>query len=278
MVMVTVMAAGGLLAACSDSGMTGGIDAAAGGSGGASAGSSRGGASGDGAGGGGAGGSGGVAGFSGGGAGGSGGAAGFSGGGAGGSGGGVGPARVFEVSAGIAPTMPVPTPCAADGACPDEQICFRLAAELAVCDVAQLPVRTTCSFTTDECDCTGRTCAAGLVCVMLQESAHSYNTCLQPPCASPSDCTGGSVCTPTSLIVRNPGRCFMPACRSDADCSGGVDGRCALVVEFNGGPLLERVGCVFAGLPADATACAPDQATQVRVRGSIQPYHTCAGR
>ena len=112
----------------------------------------------------------------------------------------------------------------------------------------------------------------------LQESAHSYNTCLQTACAAPSDCTGGTVCTPTSLIVKTPGRCFTPACRSDADCSGGVDGRCALVVEFNGGPRLERVGCVFAGEPANATACSPGEATAVRLRDSAARYYTCTGR
>ena len=174
--------------------------------------------------------------------------------------------------------MPLPSPCDATGSCPEGLTCFHLAAELAVCDIPQSPVRTTCSFTTDECDCSGRTCASGLVCVTLQESAHSYNTCLQTACAAPSDCAGGTVCTPTSLIVKTPGRCFTPACRSDADCSGGVDGRCALVVEFNGGPRLERVGCVFAGEPANATACSPAEATPVRLRDSAARYYTCTGR
>ena len=174
--------------------------------------------------------------------------------------------------------MPLPSPCDAAGACPEGQTCFRLAAELAVCDIPQSPVRTTCGSTVDECDCSGRTCAGGLVCVTLQESAHFYNTCLQTACAAPADCAAGTVCTPTSLIVRSPGRCFTPACRSDADCSGGAEGRCALVVEFNGGPRVERVGCVFAGEPASATACAPADATAVRLRDSTARYYTCAGR
>jgi hypothetical protein len=201
-----------------------------------------------------------------------------SGGGAGAGGGAASTARVFETFSAIGPPMPLPSPCDAGGACPEGRICFRLAAELAVCDVPEAPVQTACSFTTDECDCAGRTCAAGRVCVTVQESTHFYNQCLEPACASPSDCAGGTVCTPTSLITKIPGRCFTPVCRSDADCAGGVDGRCALLVEFNGGPSLEMVGCVFAGLPADATACAPDQATRVRVRDSALPYHTCAGR
>jgi hypothetical protein len=199
------------------------------------------------------------------------------GGGPAGNGGGAAPARVFEVSSTGAP-MPLPSPCDATGACPEEQTCFHLAAELAVCDIRQSPVRTTCGSTVDECDCSGRTCAGGLVCVTLQESAHFYNTCLQTACTAPADCAGGTVCTPTSLIVRSPGRCFPPACRSDADCSGGAEGRCALVVQFNGGPRVERVGCVFAGEPANATACSPAEATPVRLRDSTARYYTCAGR
>lgn len=206
------------------------------------------------------------------------GAAGNARGGAGGNGGGAGPARVFEESTNTGAPMPLPSPCDAAGACPEEQTCFRLAAELAVCDIPQSPVRTTCGSITDECDCSGRTCAGGLVCVLLQESSHFYNMCLQTACAAPSDCAGGSVCTPTSLIVRSPGRCFTPACRSDADCSGGVEGRCALVVAFNGGPRVGKVGCVFAGEPPNATACAPAEATPVRVRDSSVRYYTCAGR
>jgi hypothetical protein len=197
--------------------------------------------------------------------------------GAGGNAGQGGPARVFEVPASL-PGTALPSPCDATGGCQDGMTCFRLAAELAVCDVPQQPVRTTCSFASDECECTGRTCSAGFVCVQLWVSAETQNTCVQPACTSPSDCSGGSVCTPASLIVKSPGRCFTPACRSDADCTGGVEGRCALVISFNGGPQLEKVGCVFAGPPAGATACAPAQATEVRVRGSSQPYHTCAGR
>lgn len=202
------------------------------------------------------------------------------GGGSAGTGGNVGQggaARVFEVPSTL-PTTALPSPCDVTGGCQDGKTCFRLAAELAICDVAQQSVRTTCSFATDECECTGRTCSAGLVCVALSVSAEIQNTCVQPACTSPSDCSGGSVCTPASLIVKSPGRCFTPACRSDADCTGGVEGRCALVISFNGGPRLEKVGCVFAGPPAGATACAPTQATEVRVRGSSQPYHTCAGR
>jgi hypothetical protein len=209
--------------------------------------------------------------------------------GAGGTGGGSAApqTRVFVTSSSSTSIVPLPSPCDAAGACPDGQICFRLSAELAVCDIAQSPVRTTCSYITDECDCEGRRCAAGLVCVTLQESNHYYNTCVQPACTSPSDCggaggtggspgTGGSVCTPASLIARGVGRCSTPACRSDADCTGGVDGRCALVVEYNGGPRLERIGCVFAGTLADATAaCAPAQPTPVRAPGSPQPYYTC---
>jgi hypothetical protein len=214
--------------------------------------------------------------------------------GAGGAGGGgaADQARVFEVYPSNAINMPLPAPCDAAGACPDGKICFRLSAELAVCDIAQSPVQTTCSYITDECDCEGRRCAAGLVCVTLQESNHYYNTCVQPACTSPSDCggaggaggtggaagTGGSVCTPASLIARGVGRCSTPRCRSDADCTGGVDGRCALVVEYNGGPRLERIGCVFAGTLADANAaCAPAQPTPLRARGSSQPYYTCGG-
>jgi hypothetical protein len=57
-----------------------------------------------------------------------------------------------------------------------------------------------------------------------------------------------------------------------------VDGRCALVVEFNGGPRLERVGCVFAGEAANATACSPAEAAPVRLRDSSARYYTCMGR
>jgi hypothetical protein len=197
--------------------------------------------------------------------------------GTGGSAGQGGPARVFEVPSTV-PGTALPPPCDATGGCQDGKTCFRLAAELAVCDVPQQSVRTTCSFASDECECTGRTCSAGFVCVALSVSAEIYNTCVQPACTSPSDCSGGSVCTPASLIVKSPGRCFTPACRSDADCTGGVEGRCALVISFNGGPRLEKVGCVFAGPAAGATACAPSQATEVRVRGSSEAYHTCSGR
>jgi len=77
----------------------------------------------------------------------------------------------------------------------------------------------------------------------------------------------------------------MPERRSSSaslvDCSGGVDGRCALVVgdEANFDRYLSKVGCVIAGTAASATACAPSQATQVKInRDSPTPYHTCADR
>ena len=114
-------------------------------------------------------------------------------GGAGGSNGGAGgtpPARISRPTGGSSVLWPLLKPCDAAGACPEGQICFDLAAELAVCDGPQ-SVRTTCSFTTDECDCTGRTCAAGRVCVQVNNSAALYNTCLEAACASPSGCAAG---------------------------------------------------------------------------------------
>jgi hypothetical protein len=208
--------------------------------------------------------------------------------GAGGTGGGgtADQVRVFEIYPNNNINMPLPAPCDAAGACPDGKICFRLFAELAVCDIPQRPVQTTCPSYTGDCACEGRRCTAGLVCVTLQEGYHDSDTCVEPACASPSDCGaggtggsaggGGSVCTPASLIARAVGRCSTPTCRSDADCAGGVEGRCALVVEVWGGPRLERIGCVFAGTLADATAaCAPAQPRQVRAPGSSQPYYTC---
>jgi len=220
------------------------------------------------------------------------GAAGSSAAGAGGStGSGGGPAldRIFEF--GNFSPRPMPKPCDASGACPDGQTCFRLTADVTVCDVAQRAVPTTCSWPTDECECAGRTCGAGTVCVQTTDSASSVNKCLEPSCASPSQCSAGSVCTPTSFILGHlgasvpgglsAGRCFTPVCRSDADCSGGGGGRCALVLgdEANFDRYLSKVGCVFEGTAASATACAPSQATQVKIKSdSPTPYYTCAGR
>lgn len=195
--------------------------------------------------------------------------------------------RIFVNS----PTYPHLALCDANGACPEGQTCFRLAAELAVCDLAQRPVQTACPNTgVDECACGGPDCGAGLSCASVPYSAHFQNACLQTPCTSPEDCSGASVCTPTSLIlgalsadVPAIGRCLTPTCTSDADCAGGVDGRCAVVMrappQFGTGHL-DKVGCVFAGRAADATACSPGQATDLREDNgsSTARYYTCAGR
>ena len=193
----------------------------------------------------------------------------------------------------FAPSLRYPQlpPCDANGACPEGQTCFHLAAELAVCDIAQRLVQTACPNTgVDKCACGGLTCAAGLSCAAVPYDFHFQNDCLETPCTSPEDCAGGSVCTPTSLILGSGattsppvGRCFTPLCTSDAACTGGVDGRCAVVMTVPG-PAgtahLDKIGCVFAGKAADATACPPGQATDLDDMdgSSTARYHTCAGR
>jgi hypothetical protein len=206
----------------------------------------------------------------------------------GGSGGGGVLERVFSADYGY----PFLVPCDANGACPAGEQCFRLAAELAICDKAERPVQTNCANSgVDECGCNGAGCGAGQTCASVAYTAHFENDCLDTPCASPGECTNGTVCTPTSLILgRQPtampvvGRCFTPACRSDADCTGGVEGRCALLktrqLAVAGTTYLDKVGCVFAGLWSAATACPPDQATGLRERNPTagNSYYTCAGR
>jgi len=194
-------------------------------------------------------------------------------------------ARVFAPSS----SFPFLVPCDADGGCPEQQKCFRLAAELAVCDLAEHAVLTVCLQTgVDECACGGPDCAAGMTCTDIASSAHFQGACVPNPCAGPEDCASGSVCTPTQLIGLTPNRprCFTPTCTSDADCTGGVDGRCALVTTAlpsgGGAAHLDKVGCVFAGLAANATACAPEQATSL-AESPDDPnhrgrYYTCAGR
>jgi hypothetical protein len=188
----------------------------------------------------------------------------------------------------FAPSLvyPVLAPCDAEGGCADGQRCFRLAAELAVCDVAAHPVLTVCLESgVDQCACGGPDCPAGTTCSGVALTAHFQAECLPNPCASAEECPSGSVCTPTQLIglSRPPvGRCLTPTCTSDADCTGGVDGRCALVMTAlppgGGYPLLDKVGCVFAGLATNATACAPEQATSLSAPNSSTRYYTCAGR
>ena len=53
-------------------------------------------------------------------------------------------------------SLPLPQRCDVDGVCPDGQTCYRLTPDIAVCDKPQWPVATTCSWDTDECECTGR--------------------------------------------------------------------------------------------------------------------------
>lgn len=203
---------------------------------------------------------------------------------AGGGGGGAVLARVFEAGAGF-PDFAL---CDAEGGCPEQQTCFRLAAELAVCDLAAHPLLTQCLQTgVDQCGC-GVDCPTGLTCTGVALTAHFQGACLPDPCASPEDCPGGSVCTPTRLIGLsgpNAGRCFTPTCTSDADCTGGVDGRCALVMTAppagGGDSRLDKVRCVFVGLAANATACAPEQATSLEDPSDpnhTARYYTCAGR
>jgi hypothetical protein len=176
-------------------------------------------------------------------------------------------------------SLPLPQRCDVDGVCPDGQTCYRLTPDIAVCDKPQWPVATTCSWDTDECECTGRTCPAGTTCSTTLQSAHSYNVCLPPPCASPTDCTGESVCTPESLIFP-VGPCFTPRCTRDVVCSRGAEGRCALVLQDGqfGGRSLQKVGCVYAGDFREATACNPDDATALRGNSTSPPwpaYYTC---
>jgi hypothetical protein len=200
---------------------------------------------------------------------------------------GAGTGRVF-VALSSSGSMSLPQRCDADGVCPAGKICFRLTPDLAVCDVPQQAVATTCSWDTDECECDGRMCGGGTVCVTTIQSAHFYNVCLQPACSSPGDCTGDSVCTPASLIVgraaadasggSSTGRCFTPRCKRDVVCSAGANGVCALVLvdgQF-GERYMEKVGCVYPGDAASATACAPDQATALRDPAApAQSYYTC---
>jgi hypothetical protein len=196
---------------------------------------------------------------------------------------------VFAFDGGNDIRQPLLELCDASGSCPEGQTCFRLTTELAVCDVPQRAIQNTCSFTTDECECTGRVCGSGTVCVTINYSFHYYNVCAEPACARPSDCSGGKVCTPASLILGSTGtgttaygRCFTPLCRSDADCTGGTDGRCALVElgDPQGDRHMQKVGCVFAGAPASATACSPGDAIAVRAKAAspTPAYYTCANR
>jgi hypothetical protein len=85
--------------------------------------------------------------------------------------------------------FPYLTLCDANGACPAGQTCFRLTAELAVCDIAERPVQTACPNSgVDTCACGGSSCVAGTSCASIAYTAHFQNECLQTPCTSPDDC------------------------------------------------------------------------------------------
>jgi hypothetical protein len=168
---------------------------------------------------------------------------------------------------------PLPALCGADGSCPSGQVCFHLAAELAVCDVPYPPSSDQCAaqngFGVDKCGCNGLACGPGRICreVSVECSCGPgfYNDCVDTACSSSTDCPSGSVCTPPSFILPvgapNPidatGRCFTPFCTSDSDCVDGSGGRCALLLtepQQAGQTRLTAVRCVYPGVP-DATAC-----------------------
>jgi len=156
--------------------------------------------------------------------------------------------------------------CAADGTCPAGQVCFRLSAEIALCDV---PSR---AATGDAC---APACDAGKICIAGSGAAclPADDYCLDAPCTSAGDCGAGTVCTPSSWIgggvsyfsagppSPGNGRCMPRSCQSDQDCARGANGRCALVnltvaQGCHGSPITQlAVTCVYSGAPADAGAC-----------------------
>lgn len=160
---------------------------------------------------------------------------------------------------GLGTARPRLSPCTADGGCPDGQVCFRLAAELAVCDIPQEPP------TDAVCD---PPCGAGQRCnpAVGGGACGSMNYCFATGCSSASDCSDGTVCAPPSLIhigQFGPGRCLRRFCTSDQDCTNGPNGRCALVQRAgfvfgcNSSFVTDvNVGCVYSGSPTDPSACA----------------------
>jgi hypothetical protein len=94
---------------------------------------------------------------------------------------------------------PLLSPCAGDGSCPGDQVCFHLTSEIALCDVPQqAPTDAVCE---PACD-VGHRCNPGFTggtpCV-----PHT-NYCSETSCASASDCGDGMVCAPPSLIHIGP--------------------------------------------------------------------------
>jgi hypothetical protein len=152
--------------------------------------------------------------------------------------------------------------CASDGSCPDGQVCFRLANELAVCDIPQeSPSDAVC----DPACAAGQTCNAGrpnpIPCIPQS------NYCFETSCSSSADCGDGTVCTPPSRLhfgTVGPGRCLSRSCASDQECTSGLNGRCALVeyatfpgAGCNGWYITgASVECVYSGSTTDPGACA----------------------
>jgi len=156
---------------------------------------------------------------------------------------------------------PLLSPCAGDGSCPGDQVCFHLTSEIALCDVPQqAPTDAVCE---PACD-VGQRCNPGFT--GATPCVPHTNYCSETSCASASDCGDGMVCAPPSLIhigPFGPGRCLRRVCTSDQDCTSGPNGRCVLVGSLTSaatcnGPVLGdvSVSCVYSGSPADPSACA----------------------
>ena len=155
-------------------------------------------------------------------------------------------------------SLPRLSACAADGDCPNGQICFHLAAELGVCDVPEEPP------TDAVCE---PACAAGQDAIRQAGGVCDFESyCFAAGCTSASDCSDGAVCTPPSLIHDGnwgPGRCLHRFCTSDQDCTAAPGGRCAIVQRAafnfgcNGAWVRDAsIACVYPGSPTGPNACA----------------------
>jgi hypothetical protein len=168
-----------------------------------------------------------------------------------------------------------PARCDVNGACSTDETCFRLTADIALCDRPQPIAATTCgSGGIDSCACNGLSCTDAKVCINVEDDGSggvfdTRNVCVDTACTSPSDCAAGTACTPSSFILPNDflpgqGRCLEPLCETDADCVDGNEGSCALIMQWpvqNGQLRILAVRCAYRGsfdptAPPDQSRCA----------------------
>jgi hypothetical protein len=186
--------------------------------------------------------------------------------------------------------------CGPGGACSNGQVCFRLTAELGVCDGAQVFEAQACNAfqpQRDECACNALSCVPDQVCTSVDDicscGGSAHNACVDRACAAPSDCSAPSVCTPPSFILPADltlaavGRCFVAACSSDLDCTDGIEGRCAMIlgpdyIAQSGHARLIALRCAYVGSADDPGACRGTAAQAVGNTPWTQPppsYYTC---